>query len=281
MDENEFKPNDVNENSSSVKSVIDRLENARISLETFEEWYAEVITTKKIIEAQIENNFVTFKKQKREAKDLYEEAKEQDRISKDFVPARLNALQNQLYHSQKSILYWYVLLSNIQEIMLEKAKDILLDAKKSAVMRDAIKRSESYIKEQNDFFKEVVTNKMNNMDEKIMGSLEQIQRETNSFHKDNIKVLSDALETFSENNVTGIRKLADMVINMQKPDEIIEEQNKENNQTLEKAKEEYKNNVEEHSNKKLDYPTLEKNQQLPQQEVTEEIEEKDDEEVEF
>jgi len=209
--EETFEINDKSNKSSKIKDVIERLEDANFNFENFEAWHTESETNSRIINAQIENKTMDYKESKNNAIDDLEKAKENGEIGKEFIPIGLFKLQRTIHHDTLGVLSWNILLAKQQKIIIKKLFVLLREAKQSMVVRDTLRETKEFIKEQNNLVKDIVNNQVTNIQEKIITVAREMNKETNLIQKENIMVLTNCIDKFSQNNSRNIDSIGEIL----------------------------------------------------------------------
>jgi hypothetical protein len=206
-----FEPKTGGENISEVKRVLANLEKEGLNFENLEEVNHRIENAKMIIKSQQENAFTHFN----EAYGEYMNKKDEEFVKKamqqNIVPLTLYKDVFVMVQTAKEMISWYMYLEELQSIMLDKQKRLLIETRGVKVLGQTLIEMKSYMTEKDKLIKEIVESKINHIQTVMMSTQEQLQTNAWILNKENTRQIMDGLQEISKIQSKTIEMLTNTI----------------------------------------------------------------------
>jgi len=181
------------DNEGEIRRIFNDIKNASITTDNFKEHITQSDNVLSIIDAQLENEFSLYL----DTEDEWNRLGKQDRIKKamenKIMP--LEAFQARIAMSkrERQIISWHALAYDIAKAMMRKLADALDEVKAYEVKRDSLREMKEMDERRSALFLDIMTSRMNAMDEKFMAGLSILQQENRVDRKENTQMMSNMM----------------------------------------------------------------------------------------
>lgn len=178
------------DNEGEIKRIFNNIKNATLTTDNFKEHIAQSNNVLQIIDAQLENEFSLYL----DTEDEWNRLGKQERIKKamenKIMPLEAFQARIAMAKRERQIISWHALAYDIAKSMMRKLAQTLDEVKAYEVKRDALREMKDMEKERSALFLDIMTSRMNAMDEKFMAGLKALQEENRIDRKENTQMMS-------------------------------------------------------------------------------------------
>lgn len=193
---------------SQIKAFLEKLKKLSVNLNNVGNVYNEVRSALKIISAQIENDMSEYKQVKTEYDDMKEDDIIKQAMEKKFIPLDMFKVVFKMHNRLKNVSQWYIYESELFTVFSKKLYILTNEAKDAQVMNQTLKEMKEFIKQQNELFKDTMTNKINNIDEKILSRFDKMLNDMLIINKETMNNMLITMSDISDNNINFVREIS-------------------------------------------------------------------------
>ena len=210
----EFNKIDGGENSNTVKSFIEKMDKTKMDFSNYKDLHKELMITKTIIDAQMENDYSEFEHHKEMHDSEVSKDSIQASITDEMMPTVLYKHMLEAYRYMKRLLSWSLFLNSMMTKSSEKSHVLLENVNSLEIERDALTRFNEIQKQNNDFMKDTITNMLQNFGEKQLLIHDKILKLQSDVLSSILKSNGDILEKISEESTRRDRYMMDHISSM-------------------------------------------------------------------
>jgi len=215
------------ESKSEVEKIVDDVKDASITMENYGSYVNKVKSSQQVIFAQLENIIRDFKSLNRKFGEKKEAASTKRAEEEGFVPKDIMELLIEMNETLKDAYSWKTLEVQIFVVMYEKLLTLLGGVSALDVKRDTLKEMKEMETKRNDMFlqtvvsknkliEEIVNNKLQAIDEKIINSIRLLQDQSKQVNKALVTAFSQYMSMSSKEKAKLLESLTKNNIALQK-----------------------------------------------------------------
>ena len=199
--------------ANQVKSILEELNQASISIGNCKKYFDKIRNTEQIITAQIENNKTDYNDQMARFKDMTGKQSFKDGYDQGIVSAKLYDHVKDMNKTLQDTYGWRSLQKELNSLFLDKVMEIVGETKALDIERDALNRFSAMQKQEHQFLSELMQKRYQVLEDKFNYFVSTVTDKMNEERNNMLEVLKEVLKKAPEQ----VKRPEDIPTKIEKP----------------------------------------------------------------